>query len=398
MSSKLWIEKKMFNIKNLNFFFKNEDKTYEYFIRSLSQTKLKASNESMRIISVLLSLSKNINNLLVPGPIDDYLNSYIPYAKDISKYFGNSFNNNAYQDSEIKEVINSGLKVYTPSKGGKRVGTFFTGGIDSFYTLIKNKVEITDIIYVYGFDIALADKFNRDRISTLLKEVSLEFNVNLIELETNLKDLYKSNKITWDLAHGNALGAVANFLYGDFKKIYIPSTHSYGDSFPWGSHPLLDHMWSTSYLKIVHDGAEVNRFQKTILISKSDFALQKLNVCWIDKSKYINCGKCEKCLRTMIALSIQNKLESCSRFPNSINIEDMKFLTYSFLKKPNKFSFIKSLEEELNKIPNIKYRKDLYEIRKLIFFKLKLFEIRRTIKELLMKIKDLFKFIMNNYF
>jgi hypothetical protein len=38
---------------------------------------------------------------------------------------------------------------------GDRLGTFFSGGVDSFYTLLRFGDEITDLILVHGFDIAL---------------------------------------------------------------------------------------------------------------------------------------------------------------------------------------------------------------------------------------------------
>ena len=38
---------------------------------------------------------------------------------------------------------------------GKRVGALFTGGVDSFYTLIKHQREITDLVFVHGYDIPL---------------------------------------------------------------------------------------------------------------------------------------------------------------------------------------------------------------------------------------------------
>ena len=35
------------------------------------------------------------------------------------------------------------------------VACFFSGGLDSFHTHLKHREEVTHIIFVYGFDIAL---------------------------------------------------------------------------------------------------------------------------------------------------------------------------------------------------------------------------------------------------
>ena len=40
---------------------------------------------------------------------------------------------------------------------GKRVGCFFSGGGDSFYSFLKHRTEITDLIFIHGFDISLAN-------------------------------------------------------------------------------------------------------------------------------------------------------------------------------------------------------------------------------------------------
>jgi hypothetical protein len=67
-----------------------------------------------------------------------------------------------------------------------------------------------------------------------------------------------------------------------------------------GSHPLTDPLWSTEGTEIVHEGAEVGRADKVAKIAENPAALACLMVC--ANSVTSNCGRCEKCLRTMIAL------------------------------------------------------------------------------------------------
>ena len=71
----------------------------------------------------------------------------------------------------------------------------------------------------------------RKEISERLKKICAELNLKLIELETNLRSLYKNFNIHWELAHGNALGAFVHFLDNYFKKVYIPATFYYKDFF-----------------------------------------------------------------------------------------------------------------------------------------------------------------------
>ncbi|MEW6002592.1 MAG: hypothetical protein AB1638_08115 [Nitrospirota bacterium] len=74
------------------------------------------------------------------------------------------------------------------------IGSFFSLGVDSFYTLLKNVEEhpsddktITHLIVIQGFDIPLenSDLFNRTVVNA--QRVAREFNKRIIPLTTNLR-------------------------------------------------------------------------------------------------------------------------------------------------------------------------------------------------------------------
>ena len=73
---------------------------------------------------------------------------------------------------------------------------------------------------------------------------------------------------------------------------------------PWGSHPFVDPMWSNDHLRIVHDGAEATRLRKVEAISDYGPAMKYLRVCYHHWAGRYNCGHCEKCLRTLVALRL----------------------------------------------------------------------------------------------
>ena len=114
---------------------------------------------------------------------------------------------------------------------GQRTGAFFTGGVDSFYTLLKHRNEISDLIYVHGFDVPLSNKILGSMVSENLRQAADKLGKNLIEIKTNLKDFFNKH-ITWNMAHGAALATIAHSLSGDFNKIFIPSSFSYGELYP----------------------------------------------------------------------------------------------------------------------------------------------------------------------
>lgn len=241
-----------------------------------------------------------------------------------------------------------------PPHSSKANGTLstFTGGVDSFYTLLKNKPAVNGLVNVHGFDVQLSDEHTYGTLLASLKKTSRHYKKRLTIVETNLREF--SNKYCkWgDLYHGAALASVALLLSKRYGLLLLPSTHSYADLLPWGSHALVDHLWSTEYLDIVHDGAEATRFEKLQFISSSSFILDNLTVCWQSPDKkegHRNCSKCEKCIRTMIALEALGKLESGTSFSYPLSPGAIKRIN---IRNTNDLAFLLENYEAVNKVGN----------------------------------------------
>nr|GGH96963.1 hypothetical protein GCM10011355_17030 [Aquisalinus luteolus] len=209
--------------------------------------------------------------------------------------------------------------------GKNRVAAFFSGGVDSFYTLMKRREEITDLVFVHGFDIRLEDeKLYRETLA-MIERIARETGKNLIRLETNIRPVLDSY-IGWDYGHGPSLAATAYLLSDQFDKVYIPSSQDYTHLFAFGSHPLLDPLWSLSDLDIVNDGAEARRIRKVEAIARHQIVLDTLRVCWMNPDSAYNCCRCEKCHRTMIALKVAGALDKCRTFPEPLRNENIRAL------------------------------------------------------------------------
>lgn len=196
----------------------------------------------------------------------------------------------------------------------------FTGGVDSFYTLETHRDELNGLLFIHGFDVPLDDGPLRASISEHLREAARDSGVALIELETNLRVLLDGYVDWGQIAHGPALVATAFALRSAFARFVIPSSHSFRDLFPWGSHPVLDPIWSTPSLKVEHDGAGATRVDKIKLIASSPAVRRHLRVCWQPGGNY-NCGSCEKCIRTMITLQLIGELTASETFPHDIDLD-----------------------------------------------------------------------------
>ena len=188
-----------------------------------------------------------------------------------------------------------------------------------------------------GFDISVDQHSLYKKASDAVAYIAEELGKNVIEIETNVRSLLDPY-ISWEMSHGAALVSVGYLLSSHFSKIYIASTYTHANLHPWGSHPFLDPLWSTESLEFIHDRCEASRAEKTAFLAQHDIALRTLRVCWQCPHETYNCGKCRKCLITMIDLYAAGKLEQCTTFDVPLDIKNVYKINvdgnvgYSFLR------------------------------------------------------------------
>ena len=182
---------------------------------------------------------------------------------------------------------------------GKTV-SFFSGGVDGTYTYLQEKARIDDVLFVQGIDIQLdnhrlyAEAYARNQ--TFLHSQGHK----LLPAGSNIRFLGHAYGLGWNSWNGAGLASIA--LAAGYQHCLIASGKSYAELYPDGSSYVSDHFCSSGGCQIEHHGAGASRVEKTALLALHPAALQILRVCWQDQS--YNCGVCEKCLRTMVALKL----------------------------------------------------------------------------------------------
>jgi hypothetical protein len=270
------------------------------------------------------------SSLATDHPVSKMLLDTIPTIQDIYTSW--------HADKGFHRVdINIKPRKDTSKHKSQRVASCFTGGVDSFHTLLKHNPEITDLLYIHGFDIALSETGFREKVDKELQSVAEKMGKNLIYAESNIRELASDTAGWGGYTHGSALASAAICFSAAFGKLYVPSSHSYADLYPRGSHVLLDPLWSTENLLFIHDGAEATRIDKVESILKSDLAMKYLRVCWRSNDEY-NCGKCEKCLRTLMSIDTLGGIDRAFSFPETSNLPYDKFeitdeVSYSYAKE-----------------------------------------------------------------
>ena len=211
-----------------------------------------------------------------------------------------------------------------------RAGALFSGGIDALAMVRDNQLSfspdhprrIQDGILVYGvLEGENAPDSNFQNVVDAVAAMANDAGMELIQLYTNayahFRDL-DSDYSFWRFEyHGSFLAAIAHVLIPRLSVASIASTYDFANLEPWGSHPLLDPLYSTTELQIRHENAALSRLEKTKLVGEWDVALKQLRVC-NEKASYqngnYNCGRCEKCVRTMTAFLALGMLDRIATF------------------------------------------------------------------------------------
>jgi hypothetical protein len=206
--------------------------------------------------------------------------------------------------------------------------TFFSGGVDSFYSLLKHRhghgtlpVPLTHVIFMRGVETKLHLSKDVDASEQWVRDVSAAAGVACIFGETNIRTCLQGDKsyIHWERHyHGSALAAIASALSFRVGYVCIPSAFSYNHLVAHGSTPLLDEMYSTERMQVIHDGSEVSRAMKVAKMIEwdRDLVLAHLRVCIHNRGGAFNCGKCYKCVRTAIPLRVLGLWQQARTFPD----------------------------------------------------------------------------------
>lgn len=217
-----------------------------------------------------------------------------------------------------------------------RAGIFFSGGIDSLSILQSNRQRypsdhpgwIKDGLSVCGLEIQEPGAF--EIVLDSLALLAADAGIALIPIHTNIRSLGPEDVLDfwkfWTRQFmGCAFAAIAHAFSKRLTEMTISSDSAVPNLPPYGSHPLIDPSYSSNDLRIHHAGTTLSRFERTKLVAASQLALKHLRVC--NKSQdyqpgMLNCGQCEKCLRTMLALSAIGMLDKCQAFPTrTVSVE-----------------------------------------------------------------------------
>lgn len=265
--------------------------------------------------AVLVPAMTQRSPLQLPVAVDARVRERLPELQGIFAAWGESW---AGPAGELRPVDVVAPEVRSPP-AGEGVAAFFSGGVDSMATVVAHP-EITHLVSIAGFDfptdsVALAASI-RDRLSAAADALGKEW----IWVETDAR-AFGDSYVSWEAYYGPLLVATAYLLAPVARRFYVASEAGYHYFFRRSASPMIDHLWSTSGLEMVHDGGRLRRIEKLIAISEFEVAARMLRVCWENRDSQYNCCRCEKCLRTMVPLACLDRLDAFETFPLPLDLD-----------------------------------------------------------------------------
>jgi hypothetical protein len=199
-----------------------------------------------------------------------------------------------------------------PPAANPGTAAFFTRGVDSWYALLAAREDdpqeppLTHLVFCPDFLSDLNSPGLMRAKTGATADAAASTGLHFVEVGTNLKrDFGGAQLVSTALALG-------------FERMLVPSGAMHGEIVRATTHPVLDHRFSTERTQIVHYG-DANRLDKVARIARSQPALDTLRVCHYDGETDENCGRCEKCLRTMLQLHIAGCLDRARTLPGDLD-------------------------------------------------------------------------------
>ena len=208
---------------------------------------------------------------------------------------------------------------------GRRTGLLFSGGLDSTYTLYHNLDLKPKLVSIWGVD-NFAYPGHADhwiRSIELHREFAEKYDLEYYLVKTNVSQILDDPRIEHkyhkDLYNGDLRGTLSHSLVllppvaplsmNRFDNLLIAASNSRLNRGrdPSGALPIFDEKIVWADLDVEHHGVllRLNKIRELAdFLNRGDLSLR---VCWRSSlvDGYINCGVCEKCLRTIVCMVVE---------------------------------------------------------------------------------------------
>lgn len=241
--------------------------------------------------------------LTIAGPVSVRL---LDAVGGIMRVYGSFF------PASMRDPVPVEAEPRVPSPGRPLTASLFTRGIDSWFSVLsamedpRLRPPISHVVYLPAGPEHWTPE-QRDARVEGIRRAAARVGLDLIRLDSNIKEHFGRGQFSMALVLG-------------FANVLLPSDDMRAGLRAKGLHPFLDPRFSTERTELYHYG-DASRWQKTERVARSQEALDTLAVCkYDDLEADRNCGRCEKCLRTMLALHTLGALDRCPVFDRPLEV------------------------------------------------------------------------------
>lgn len=226
----------------------------------------------------------------------------------------------------------------------------FSGGLDSCFTAYRHATSqagrqtqtLRAGVMVHGFDIPIEKEQGFRAAADKAEAMLATLDLPLIRMSTNVQRVEHA----WDDIAGPAVASPLHLLQpnGSLGLIAGSEPYQFIQTWRWGSHPVSDPLLSSDAFPIVHDGGGFTRPKKIELLTEWPAAMRHLRVCWAGRNYGENCGRCEKCIRTILMFRVSGAgLPKC--FPADVTDRQIRRLTIGHGELPGWRQLLDAVEE-----------------------------------------------------
>jgi hypothetical protein len=215
-----------------------------------------------------------------------------------------------------------------PPRRPERSAFFFTGGVDSCDLFGRNRLAhpsghpaaFTDGLSTFGHLCPTDARTLRwnDASGAVLASIAVRQGFALTRVRTNVWELAPDVGFLAEESLASALASSAHAFRSRWSAITIASSRDTARERLRGTGPLIDPLYSSEALEVRYDLNPATRLERLQAIAVSPRGLlEDLIVCLaFPTPPDVNCGECEKCVRTMTSLLAIGALDRARRFPH----------------------------------------------------------------------------------
>jgi hypothetical protein len=294
----------------------------EFWVEYAPLGRLADLDEALLVIPALGTVLTVGYALGVPVQVGSVDRAFAEAAEKVAGTFGEMYP--AFRTSHF-ELRGQRVHTRSPIAADRTAALLlFSAGIDSTSSLIQHRDEVEALLTVWGADVRSADEALWSQLCAVVSDNGLVAGRQSVLARSNMRDLFDEAALSrhvggetlgggwWgSVQHGMALAclAVPAAAMCGLGRVLLASSDLHEDGIRWGSAPTVDGQIRWTGGRVEHDQADMYRLQKvTDVIAPYLRAGGRLtlSVCYQAGrgGTGVNCGRCEKCLRTVTELLV----------------------------------------------------------------------------------------------